>query len=235
MGAPQDILKQTEMQEPRTPRALREWVDSKASELAQSREGRIYARSGARLPKKLMEEIRPFALFAYLRFRAEEVTCFPNFGNENFDGKIQFSDPSLLPVYVEITYAKDGYDERRRLSVLTNRGSVSAVGAITSIGTKAAGNQRIEVASEAVDHKVVVGTTLSIVKDRLTGKSGRKYGPQHVLVVVVEDSIAFKDDEDKIVLRQYAEESIASLTLDFGAIYLLGASGEYLDLTHGDI
>lgn len=235
MSVPQDILKQEEMQAPRTPRALCEWVNAKSSELAQTKDGKVYVRSGALLPKKLMEEVRPFGLFASLRFQSDDVTCIPNLGNENFDGRIQFSNKMQAPIYVEITYAKDGHDERLRLDVLNERGSVSALGAVRVTGTKAAGNQRVEVENEAVDHDSIVSSALSLVKKRLTGKSEKKYGPQHVLVVVVEDYIAFRSDEDRAVLRKCVEATIASLTLDFGAIYLLGSSGKYLDRVRGEI
>lgn len=188
---PRDILNRKDMETPRNPRDLCTWVDTKASELAQSKETKIYARSGELLPKKLMEELRPFGLFADRRFASEGVTCIPNLGNENFDGTITFADPGKTPLYVELTYAKDGYDERLRLGVLNEKGSVSTLGKLTVTGTKAARNQHVEVENEGCEHDSTVLAALSIVKDRLNGKSGKKYGPRHVLVVVVEDYIAF--------------------------------------------
>lgn len=235
MNAAESILKKEEMQAPRSPRVLCEWVDAIATELAQTKEGKVYLRSGELLPKKLMEEVRPFGLFANLRFQSDNVTCFPNLGNENFDGRVEFSDQSQAPIYVEITYAKDGYDERLRLGVLNEKGSVSALGTVTVTGTKAAKNQRVEVENEAIEHGSIVSSVLSLVKERLTGKSGKEYGPRHVLIVVVEDHIAFKSDEDKAALRECAETAIADLTLDFRAIYLLGSSGKYLDCVQGEI
>lgn len=232
---PRDILKREDMETPRNPRDLCTWIDAKASELAQSKETKAYARSGERLPKKLMEELRPLGLFAGQRFASEGVTCIPNLGNENFDGEIRFADSSKTPVYVELTYAKDGYDERLRLGVLNEKGSVNALGKVAVTGTKAARNQRVEIENEDVDHDSTVCAALSIVKDRLSGKSGKKYGPRHVLVVVVEDYIAFRTDADKSALRQCAQTAIAGLQLDFGAIYLLGASGRYLERIHGEI
>jgi len=235
MSTAESILKPEEMQAPRSPRALCEWVDAKAAELAQTKEGKVYVRSGALLPKKLMEEVRPFGLFASLRFQSDNIMCFPNLGNENFDGRIEFSDQSQEPIYVEITYAKNGHDERLRLGVLNEKGSVNALGTVTVTGTKAAKNQRVEVENEAIDHDSIVSSALSLVKERLAGKSEKEYGPQHVLIVVVEDYIAFKSDEDKAALRECAETTIADLTLDFRAIYLLGSSGKYLDCVHGEI
>ncbi|MBK9132284.1 MAG: hypothetical protein IPM20_11700 [Gammaproteobacteria bacterium] len=219
----------------RSPRDLCAWVDAKASELSQTKEAKAYARSGELLPKKLMEELRPFGLFASQRFGSEGVKCIPNLGNEGFDGEIQFSDASTPPIYVEITYAKDGYDERLRLGILNEKGSVNVLGKLTVSGTKAARTQCVEVENEAVDHDSTVSAGLALVKERLTGKSGKKYGPQHVLILVVEDYIAFRSDEDRSALRRCAEAAIADLRLDFGGIYLLGSSGGYLECVDGEI
>jgi len=126
-------------------------------------------------------------------------------------------------------------DERLRLGILNEKGSVNALGKLTVSGTKAARTQRIEVENEAVDHDSTVSAGLALVKERLTGKSGKKYGPQHVLIVVVEDYIAFRSDEDRSALRRCAEAAIADLHLDFGGIYLLGSSGGYLECVGGEI
>ena len=226
MNAVESILQRVDMEVPRKPRELCDWVNSKASELSQTNEGKAYARSGAILPKKLWEEIRPLGLFALSRYGAEGVICTPNLSNDNYDGTIEFSDTSVLPVYVEITYAKDGHDERLRLNVLTSKGSVNALGKITVSGTKASG-QSIEIEDEAVEHTEVRSAALALLKDRLTGKSNKQYGQNHVLVVVVDDYLTFRAEEDKEVLMKHAQAIIPGMKLDFGAVYLVGASGEY--------
>ncbi len=53
------ILDPTDMVLPRTPRELCAWIEGKTSTLSQRAEATAYARSGATLPKKLWEEIRP--------------------------------------------------------------------------------------------------------------------------------------------------------------------------------
>jgi hypothetical protein len=235
MSGTKDILNEQEMGASRSPGDLSAWVDAKVGELVQTEAGKAYVRSGTLLPKKLMEEIRPLGLFANRRFGSDGVMCIPNLGNANFDGQLQFSDQSKAPVYVEFTYAKDGYDERLRLDVLNREGSVNVLGRISKAGTKAARNQRVVVENEAVDHDLVVNTALALVKERLVGKSGKHYGPQYVLVVIVDDYIAFRSDADRVNLSQCAKSAIETLTMDFGAIYLLGSSGEYLERIAGEI
>jgi hypothetical protein len=234
MNGVEAILQRADMEVPRSPRELCDWVDSKASELSQTKERKDYARSGAILPKKLWEEIRPLGLFALCRYGAEGVMCTPNLSNDNYDGKIDFPESSIPPIYVELTYAKDGYDEHLRLKVLSSEGTVNALGKITVSGTKASG-KKIEVENEAVDHIEVRTAALALLKDRLAGKKNKQYGRTHVLVVVVDDYLPFRTDEDKEVLVKHAQSIVADLKLDFGAAYLLGASGKYCVRVFGGI
>jgi hypothetical protein len=195
MNRVEDILQRPDMELSRSPQELCEWVDSKTFELSQTEKAKGYARSGATLPKKFWEEVRPLGLFALCRYGTESVQCIPNLSNDNYDGKIEFSDPSIPPIYVEFTYAKDGHDERLRQKVLSSEGSVNALGRITVTGTKASG-QNIYVENEAVKHLEVRSAALALLEERLVGKTNKQYGRVHVLVVVVDDYIPFRKDED---------------------------------------
>jgi len=223
---PKTILNRADMEKSRTPIELCNWVDEKAAELSKTRAGKEYARSGSILPKKLWEEIRPLGLFALSRYGKEGVLCTPNLTNDNYDGKIEFSDISTTPVYIEITYAKDGYDERLRLTELTKKGHVNAVGKITVSGTRASG-QKIEIENEAVKHEDIRSRALNLVKERLNGKSNKQYGENHILVVVVDDYLPFRTEEDKEILMGCAQAFLCGLSLNVGAMYLLGSSGNY--------
>lgn len=222
------------MEKPRTPLALCKWVDEKAAELSKTKVGKVYARSGSILPKKLWEEIRPLGLFSLSRYGDEGVLCTPNLTNDNYDGRVEFSDTSTSPVYIEITYAKDGYNERLRLTDLTEKGHVNAVGKITVSGTKASG-QKIEIENEAVKHEDIRSRALDLVKERLSGKSNKQYGENHILVVVIDDYLPFRTEEDKNVLMDYTQSSLGDLSLNVGAMYLLGSSGNYCARVFGEI
>lgn len=233
MSDPANILNATDMEQSRTPRELCDWVDSKAAEFSATQAAKDYARSGARLPKKLWEEIRPLALFSRCRYGDSGVRCTPNLSNDNYDGKIDFPAPTT-PVYVEITYAKDGYDERLRLKVLSENGSVNAIGKITVSGTKKSG-QTVCVENEAVDHIDVRDASLRLVSERLSGKSNKDYGKNHILVVVVDDYIPFRADEDKAILMTQVREELSRLCMKVGAVYVLGSSGAYCERAAGEI
>jgi hypothetical protein len=207
MNEVKTILQPADMEQTRNPRELCDWVDLKASQLVKTREGKNYARSGAALPKKLWEELRPFGLFALCQYGEKGARCTPNLSNDNYDGKIEFSNSSIPPIYVELTYAKDGYDERHRLKVLSTEGSVNFSGRVAVTGTKVSG-QTIEV---------------------------EQYGRAHVLVVIVDDYIPFRTDEDKEALVKHAQSIAPTLKLDFKAVYLLGSSGKYCVRILGEI
>lgn len=232
------ILQENDMKISRTPQGLCDWVNSKASELDKTPEGKSYARSGKQLPKKFWEEIRPLGLFACSLYgQRTDVKCTPNLTNENYDGIIEFNDAASSPVYIEITYAKEGDDERLRLGVLSKCGSVNMLGTITKSGTKAAGNQKVAIVSGNTDHDINRDKALEIVKTRILAKSKSKkdYGPNYVLVVVVDDFLPFRDEEDKAELVEFVESIVQSVKLDFRAVFLLGGTGNYLTCVSGEI
>lgn len=230
------ILQRPDMETSRTPQELYDWVSSKSSELSETAEGKRYARSGALLPKNLWEEIRPLGLFAHCLYgQRTDVKCTPSLTNDNYDGRIDFCDSSMPSIYVEVTYAKDGCDEHLRLEVLTAEGSVNALGRISKSGTKASGRRTVEVENEAVKHEETRSKALEIVKTRIHGKSGKRYGPNHVLVIVVDDYLPFRTENDRVVLVDFVKTIVKGVKLDFRAVFLLGATGNYLACVQGQI
>lgn len=236
MNSVDTILQQTDMGVTRTPKELCDWVDAKTSALSETEEGKRYARSGARLPKKLWEEIRPLGIFTMRRYGPRgDVKCTPNLTNENYDGRIDFDDVTTPSIYVEITYAKDGYDEHLRLDVLTEKGSVNALGRISVTGTKASGRRAVEVENEAVDHDVTRQSALNLVRERIRSKSDKTYGANHILIIVVDDYLPFRTEDDREILEEHARAVVGSVKLDFRAVVLLGSSGNYLSCISGEI
>lgn len=230
------ILQRSDMEISRTPRALCDWVDSKILALSETDDGKRYARSGKLLPKKLYEEIRPLGLFTLHRYGSRgDVKCTPNLNNENYDGRIDFEDTSIPSIYVEITYAKDGYDESLRLEVLGAKGSVNALGRISTSGKKASGRRTIDVENEAVNLEVTQCNALKILQQRIVSKSNKTYGPNHILVIVIDDYLSFRTKADQEILVEYAKSIVDSVKLNFGEVFLLGASGDYLSPVYGEI
>jgi hypothetical protein len=115
------ILHASDMTIPRRVAEFISWVKQKTEDFGASLEAKTYARSGAPLPKKFYDEIYPLALFVrHELLDTPDATVTPNLNNDNFDATISFSGSGGV-LYVEITCAKDGYDESRRMEILSIR------------------------------------------------------------------------------------------------------------------
>jgi len=214
------------MERSRRPSELLAWVTVKCRELGATPDAKAFARSGALLPKKFYEELRPLAIFADREFPGrDDVLIQPNLDNDNFDARITVGRGSKT-IFVEITYAKDGYDESRRMEVLSREGSVSLTGPVSSSGRKGSPNRKVHVESEARSHLVAREEYLAIVRKRLEDKARSRYGNDHVLVVAVDDYLPLRESSDFDYLRAAAESWFPTLGLDFGRVVLLGVAGQ---------
>ena len=220
------ILDRHDMERSRRPSELLAWVTAKCKELGATPDANAFARSGALLPKKFYEEVRPLAIFADREFPGrDDVLVQPNLDNDNFDARITVGSGSRT-IYVEITYAKDGYDESRRMEVLSREGSVSWTGPVSSSGRMGSPNRKVHVESEARSHLVALEEYLAIVRKRLEDKARSRYGKDHVLVVAVDDYLPLRESSDFDHLRAAAESWFATLGLDFGRVVFLGVAGQ---------
>jgi hypothetical protein len=121
------ILHASDMMVPRRATEVVVWVERKAEELSASFEAKTYARSGAPLLKKFSDEIYPRALFIRHELaEAPDIVVTPNLNNDNFDATSAFGKNSGM-LYGDITCAKDGHDESRRIEVLARAGSGQTV------------------------------------------------------------------------------------------------------------
>jgi hypothetical protein len=61
----------------------------------------------------------------------------------------------------------------------------------------------------------------------MKAKADKRYGPDHILVVVFDDYVGFRSDDMADLTSSLASEIDLS-KLDFGSLYLLGSSGKTL-------
>jgi predicted nucleotidyltransferase len=152
-------------------------------------------------------------------------------GNDNFDAIIR--DCSKSPNFdlkVEFTQAIDGHDENLRMEYLIEHGYVSPIGPLSFTGTKKTGH-KISVEFEPVLHDDSLENNFTLIKNRAELKSKPKnYGKNYVLVIVIDDYIAprFDNQNDLEALNEFILTNIISLPLDFARLYILGLSGETL-------
>lgn len=220
------ILERHDMERQRSPSELLAWVTAKCNELGATPDAKAFARSGALLPKKFYEEMRPLAIFANREFAGrDDVLVHPNLGNDNFDARITVGDSRTI--FIEITYAKDGYDESRRMEVLSRDGSVCLTGPISSSGRKGSANRKVHVESEARSHVAALEEYLAMIKKRLEEKARSRYGKHHVLVVAVDDYLSLLESSDFDHLLATAKSWFPTLALDFSRVVFLGVAGHH--------
>jgi hypothetical protein len=130
------------------------------------------------LQKKYFEEVRPLGLFVGHLFQGRtDVLCEPNLDNsKNFDATITVSSgPTLRRIFVEFTYAKDGYEDHLRRRVLNDLGHVNASGRVSLSGTRNSG-QSIVVENETVFRKDILKKQLLLILERLERKAEKNMG-----------------------------------------------------------
>ena len=216
-----------DMAVPRRPKELASWVAERCEVLGMSLEAKSYARSGDPLPKKFYEEVRPLAIYAEAMYEDfDDVMVIPNLGNENYDGTVILPDGKKI--FVEITSAKDGYSDSLRMEMLQKDGRVNAIGPVTVSGKRRSVERKINVSDDAVDHNHLVGEHLALVAIRMCAKANPKYGPDHVLLVAVDDYIAFRAEPDINRLRGLVSVLVRTLPLEFQAVAMVGQSDRVL-------
>jgi len=220
------ILDASEMSATRSVADFVFWVEGKTQELSGGSEARRFARSGAHLPKKFYDELYPFALFVEHEFSTTpNAIVTPNLGNDNFDAMISFGNGGN-PLYIEITRAKDGHDESLRDEVLTHEGAVCLTGPIQKVeGRRRTHGRTIEIQNEAICHEVLLHKNLSLVKSAIKAKVNRLYGKCHLLLLVVDDYLPFRQKSDHHALHSMIRNELLSLDLDFMRLVVLGISG----------
>jgi hypothetical protein len=219
------ILDASEMSAPRLAPDFVAWVDRKAAELGASPESRAFGRSSAELPKKFRDELFPLALFVKHEFATGlEALVTPNLNNNNFDATISFRGRADT-LYIEITRAIDGHDQALRLEELTGRGSVSFTGPIVRVeGRRGARDRIVEVQDEGIDGNLLLEKNLCLVKRAVRAKANKVYGKHHLLLLVVDDSIAFCTAMEHRALHALITERLLSSDLDFVCLMVQGIS-----------
>jgi predicted secreted protein len=222
-----NILDARDIEAPRSPNEFLAWMTEKNRKLSATAETKQFARSGAELAKKFHDEIYPLALFVAQEFGdVPGVLVAPNLNNDNFDAVIIFEN-SPAKIFIEITQAKDGYDESLRMEVLTKEGTVSLSGPIAKISGRRGNRDRIiriphlmrDVEGRFAEH-------LALVEKVVRAKAGRQYGKNFVLLVVIDDHFGFPDESYPKRLDSFVRSNLLLPELDFMRLVLFGLSGK---------
>ena len=224
---PTAILDATDMEEARGPAEFVAWVERKLHELNATAGSKAFARSGAPLVNKFYDEIFPLARFSAHEYAGRnDVLIRPNLGNDNFDALVTLGNGSeQRSVFLELTYAKDGYYMSLRMEVLANEGCVFLTGQPTRSGRRGSPNRRVGVEPVAADHTETVKNYFNLIEERLRAKSGVSYGDNHILLVAVDDYYHLLEDSDWPKLKAFADSLLPTIALDFPRIVFVGIAG----------
>lgn len=228
MGAA-EILNAADMTTSRTVTDFIAWTMRKTEELSATPEAKQYVRSGAELPTKFYDEIYPLALFVEREFgKVPDAVVTPNLNNDNFDATVTF-EGSRSKVFIEITRAKNGYDESLRMEVLARDGIVPWTGPITKVsGKKWTPKRIVEIHLEMVDRDdELLAKHFSLVETTVRAKAGgRQYGKNFILLVIVDDYDHFQTESDHTKLDAFVRNRLLFADLDFARLIIFGISGK---------
>lgn len=188
------------------------WVEGMVQTLGETPEGTKATRLRCGLAKVLLDEALPLGIFVNYHYAASSnVRIRLVLGNQNFDAVVcdqRLNPPSFS--FVEITQAHAGEEEHLRMSYFMEHGHVNMLGDVKKSGTKATG-RHVEVAESAVEHSVVLEKQLCLIEEAVQRKIKKEYPVGTALVVVFEDSIAMRDQEDRDALHKRLQPIIPSL------------------------
>ncbi len=225
----EELLASLELGRPRTPDELLAVAAEIDRVLGESEELRIMS-CPPRLWKKYIEEVRPLTHLARGLFPGrQDVLCQPNLSDSgNYDAIITFTfEKAPKKLLVEFTYAKDGHEDSLRMKVLNKKVRVNLLVQPRHGGTKNTGHH-IEIPDEVVLKSHTLEKHRCLIVGRIKAKANKKYGPEHILVVVFDDLVSFRTDQEMADLKSYVASEICLLALEFRSLYLLGSSGKVL-------
>lgn len=226
---PPEILNAVDMMTPRTVPDFLAWVTQKEEDLSAIPKAEQFI--GSTLKTKFYDEIYPLSVYVKREYsNNSDVIVTPNLNNDNFDATVTFKG-LRSKVFIELTRAKNGYDESLHMEVLTRDGYVpwGHGGPITSVsGRKGAPNRVIEISLKVVDRTdELLAEHFLLVETTVKAKAGgRQYGKNFILLVIVDDYDHFPTDSDHTKLDGFVRNNLLCADLDFARLIIIGISGK---------
>jgi hypothetical protein len=214
-----------EIEKERTAEELAAWIECKIGAIAALEGGKEAIRLRRGLCKKLVEEVYAISIFATFKYSSEPlVKLLPVLGNQQYDVRVtdMRETPSRIH-YLEITQAHEGEQDYLRMLELTRKGNVWASGAVVKKGTKHTGIEvTVDGSAKSMSEHMDRGTKL--IKEAIERKSGGRYNSNTSLVVMFEDTIAFRDEQERHELDSFMRALLPQSNLEFDRLYVVGWS-----------
>jgi hypothetical protein len=215
-------ITEKDLQVPRSAAEFRPFVETAIESICSCLDGKLQIRFRKGIAKPLIEEALPLGLLCKCYFKADpRVTVKHVLGNQNYDAEIVDNRPWPAPFrYIEITQAHQGENEYLRMLALDRDGHVNVLGGVRKTGTKHTGIT-VEVENEAKRHSDVLAAELKRIREAISRKAGKSYPGNTGLLVVFDDYVAIKDDDDVAALRGVLREG----TMKVKEFCWIGAAG----------
>ncbi len=222
---PNNILSIADMEKPRTVSELDEWVHKIQDRFAKNKKLYNFARQKKGLAKQFYEEIWPLLRYAQAKYSTEALTKLaPVIGSQRFDAIVM--EPYSPEYKVEITFAKDGYEEFHKMKLLEQDGHVSVYGDLEVTGTKNMGYS-YSMKNETGSLDEVFGKYHSPIIRAYKAKAIRKYEEVETLIIGFDDHMLFSHDEDSAMFKSMILDSVKGVDCSFANVWIVGMSGKF--------
>ena len=218
------IISADELQEPRLVSELAGWLvrcSERFSSLPDEQAQRVRLQGlGA---KKYFGEAKPIARFCMEYFReSDQVTVQHHLGNQPYDATIDDLRDSPGPIrYIEVSETIDGHANALRMELLNQQGHAPAYGPISAEGSR---HIRGEIVADTQAHskRDLQAQELARLSEAAKKKFSRGYPDGTALVIVIDDFVPFRDEEDVSVLDDHVQEVVLPLTDQFPVLAVVG-------------
>jgi hypothetical protein len=224
------VLTQQELETPRTAGEMLAWVDATHARF-NTKQLKAEARAGKHFADKLIHEARPMALFADRHFGASpQVVIKHVIGNQNYDGIVEDRrrHPDSIR-FLEVTTTLKTYEDSLRMELLSEQGHVAAYGPVTAEGPR---HKRVSITAEGIarEHKAIRDDHLKLVQQAVERKANKKYEKDTAVIVAVDDSVPFRENEDAGAVDRLAREVLLPMLkgTNFSLLALEGSNGLHL-------
>ena len=222
---PNNILSPEEMKKPRTVAELGAWVLKVHDEFTRAKEPRSFLRQKKGLSKQFYEEVWPLLRFAQAKYGNDSLTKLVLvIGSQQYDAIVTKVDSTEYKV--EITFAKDGYEEFHKMKLLERDGHVSVFGTLDITGTKNKGySYRMNDGACSLDE--IFEKYLSAIIRAFEAKSNCTYEDVNTLIIGFDDFMLFLDDEDSATFTRMILDAAMSINCSFSDVWIVGMSGKF--------
>lgn len=238
MGAREEsgwIVTPAEMQAPRRVSELERWLESVSNRFDALPPEKIEAvRLGGFGSKRYFGEAVPIARFAIGYYGSSPaVTVQHVLGNQPFDAQVIDERDPVGPLrFIEVTESIDGGAEALRMEKLNREGATPAYGRIEADGPK---HRRGEIRTESIAHSrdALREQELVRIERAVAAKTTKRYPDGTALVVLADDFVPLRDDEDWAVLDRFVETRLLPITRQFAVLGVVGRRSLYRAYTPG--